>query len=56
MSLASLGVLTGQAVFSRFVAHVFDIVQAAGIERGPVIPEELWEQAISSFKWDAYRG
>ena len=52
---AMLGTLTGQAVFGRFVSHVLDLAAEAGVARGPAIPEEVWERAISTFEWALYQ-
>jgi predicted phosphodiesterase len=48
---AMLGMLTGQAVFGRFVSHMLDLAAEAGAARGPVIPEEVWKRAIATFEW-----
>jgi diadenosine tetraphosphatase ApaH/serine/threonine PP2A family protein phosphatase len=48
---AMLGMLTGQAVFGRFVSHMLDLAVATGATRGPVIPEEVWERAVATFEW-----
>jgi predicted phosphodiesterase len=49
-----LNVETGLAVFGLFVRHVRMLAAEAGAERDPVVPVEVWEQAISTFDWAAY--
>jgi predicted phosphodiesterase len=46
-----LGILTGQPVFGRFVAHVNRAAQEAGIEGCPVVPEAVLARAVEEFDW-----
>jgi predicted phosphodiesterase len=51
-----LNVETGLAVFGLFVAHVQALATQAGAARRPVVPEDVWEQAVATFDWATYEG
>jgi putative phosphoesterase len=46
-----LDILTGQNVPGRFAAHVRRLAAAAGHGPGDLLPDPIWQQAITSFDW-----
>lgn len=48
-----VGIETGQNVPGALVSHVSRLATEAGWEGHEVVPHDIWEQAIETFKWTA---
>jgi len=45
---------TGQPVALELVLHARAIAAKAGLKNGPILPDDLWAEAVSTFAWDSY--
>ena len=48
-----LAIETGQNVPRYLLLHFRKLAANAGFTNGAAIPDEVWEQAVASFDWDA---
>jgi len=46
-----LGIERGQNVPGRFVSHVYEVAAEAGFEGCGVVPDSIWERAVTTFNW-----
>jgi predicted phosphodiesterase len=53
LSRASLlGIERGEAVFGRFISHVYGLAAEAGYGDCSVVPTDVWERAVATFRYD----
>jgi|APSaa5957512622_1039677.scaffolds.fasta_scaffold02959_2 putative phosphoesterase len=45
---------TGQPVALGLVLHARAIAEKAGLKNCRILPDDLWEEAVSTFAWDSY--
>jgi len=51
-----LTIEAGQNAIGHLFSHIDRLAAGAGLEDWVVVPDDLWERAVASFDWEAYRG
>lgn len=49
-----LSIETGQDVIEDFFSYAFELVAKAGISDSDIIPDDIWDQASTTFDWARY--
>ncbi len=49
-----LGIETGQNVAGHFLSHVYGLAAEAGFEDCDVVPDGIWDRAVTTFNWNEF--